>query len=196
MHTHELLVTAAVGLLTALAVCTGLVVRFKSPKPRVREESENFYASIDEKRGRLGDLKQPAAVDLSIVVPAYNEEARLPVLLEDIREYVEGRRQRQAAFSFELLVVDDGSRDRTAETALDYARTHGMRELKTVRHVINRGKGGAVTQGVMSALGRAILFCDADGATRFSDIDALLAQTRESARADGAAIAIGSRNNQ
>ncbi|KAJ2367367.1 dolichyl-phosphate beta-glucosyltransferase, partial [Coemansia sp. RSA 2610] len=174
----------------------GLVVRFKSPKPRVREESENFYASIDEKRGRLGDLKQPAAVDLSIVVPAYNEEARLPVLLEDIREYVEGRRQRQAAFSFELLVVDDGSRDRTAETALDYARTHGMRELKTVRHVINRGKGGAVTQGVMSALGRAILFCDADGATRFSDIDALLAQTRESARADGAAIAIGSRNNQ
>ncbi|KAJ2355653.1 dolichyl-phosphate beta-glucosyltransferase, partial [Coemansia sp. RSA 2618] len=192
MLTLELVVSVAVGLTTVLAVCMGLVVRFKSPKPRVREESENYYENIDGNRKRLGSLADDATVDLSIIVPAYNEEERLPVLLEDIRAYVVGRRQREPEFSYELLIMDDGSRDATLTVAMDFARAHGMRELKAVRHVINRGKGGAVTQGMMCALGRHLMFCDADGATRFSDIDALL----EKAQQQTQIVAIGSRNNQ
>ncbi|KAJ1761773.1 dolichyl-phosphate beta-glucosyltransferase [Coemansia sp. RSA 2523] len=197
MLTVEILVSAALGLATVLAVCTGLVVRFKSPQPRQREESENYFLCIDEKheRQRLGSLSDEPTVDLSIIVPAYNEEERLPVLLKDIREYVTARRQSEPKFSYELIIMDDGSRDKTVDVAMDFARTHKMRELKAVRHVINRGKGGAVTQGIMCSLGRYIMFCDADGATRFSDIDALLAQAKKSA-IEGRVVAIGSRNNQ
>ncbi|KAJ1850798.1 dolichyl-phosphate beta-glucosyltransferase, partial [Coemansia sp. RSA 2703] len=174
-----------------------LVVRFKSPRPRQREDSENYYMCIDEKhvRQRLGSLESEATVDLSIVVPAYNEEERLPVLLNDIRDYVNRRREKDSGFSYELIIMDDGSKDKTSDVAMEFARMHGIRELKAVKHVINRGKGGAVTQGMLCAQGRYLMFCDADGATRFSDIDALLEKAKESEK-DGLAIAIGSRNNQ
>ncbi|KAJ2510536.1 hypothetical protein GGI11_005451, partial [Coemansia sp. RSA 2049] len=60
--------------ITALAVFSGMIVRFKSPRPRAREESENYYESIDEggkqQRQRLGRLSDDATVELSIVVPA------------------------------------------------------------------------------------------------------------------------------
>ncbi|KAJ1738024.1 dolichyl-phosphate beta-glucosyltransferase [Coemansia sp. RSA 1250] len=186
----ELLVSAFAGIAALVVVCSGLVIRFKSPQPRMREESENFYLGIDDRRQRLGDLNDDASVDLSIVVPAYNEEARLPVLLEDIRKYINSRRQQEPHFKYELLVMDDGSKDKTLTVAIEYAKKHKIRELKAVRHIRNRGKGGAVTQGVMCSLGRYILFCDADGATQFSDIDKLLS------KAEHGAIAIGSRSNQ
>ncbi|KAJ2076952.1 dolichyl-phosphate beta-glucosyltransferase [Coemansia sp. RSA 988] len=172
-------------------------VWFRSPKPREREESENYYLNIDEKheRQRLGRLEDAATVDLSIVVPAYNEEERLVVLLEDVRVYVQTRRKTEPGFSYELIIMDDGSTDKTLDVAMEYARMHGMRELKGVQHVINRGKGGAVTQGIQSAMGRYVMFCDADGATRFGDIDALLARAEETQQ-DGLVVAIGSRNNK
>ncbi|KAJ1887086.1 dolichyl-phosphate beta-glucosyltransferase, partial [Kickxella alabastrina] len=174
-----------------------LVVRFKSPKPRPRKDSENYFLCIDEKheRQRLGNLDSSATVDLSIIVPAYNEEERLPVLLNDVRNYVAKRREKSSGFSYELIIMDDGSKDKTLDMAMEFARTHGIKELKAVKHVINRGKGGAVTQGMLCAQGHYLIFCDADGATRFSDIDALLDCAQKSER-DGLAIAIGSRNNQ
>ncbi|KAJ1904284.1 dolichyl-phosphate beta-glucosyltransferase [Coemansia sp. IMI 209127] len=192
MSTLDMITALLVCGITAVAVCSGMIVRFKSPKPRAREESENYYESIaSSKRQRLGRLSDEPQVELSIIVPAYNEEERLPVLLNDVREYVEQRRKKEA-FTYELLIVDDGSHDETAKVALAFAAKHSIQELKFVRHVINRGKGGAVTQGMLSALGRYVMFCDADGATRFSDIDALLADM------DGTrpVVAIGSRNNQ
>ncbi|KAJ1964120.1 dolichyl-phosphate beta-glucosyltransferase [Dipsacomyces acuminosporus] len=187
-------------LLTGLAGAVGvsvLVVHFKSPKPRARKESENYYVGIDEtqEQQRLGDLADDAALDLSIIVPAYNEEERLPVLLNDVKDYVHKRRAKDEGFTFELVIMDDGSRDKTSEVALEFARLHGIKEMKVVRHVINRGKGGAVTQGILCSLGEYVMFCDADGATRFSDIDALLSEAKKCER-DGLAIAIGSRNNQ
>ncbi|KAJ2744953.1 dolichyl-phosphate beta-glucosyltransferase [Coemansia sp. BCRC 34301] len=194
MDTLQLLLALLAGGIAAATVCLALVVRYKSPKPRAREDSENYSLCIDSKheRQRLGSLWDDAVVDLSIIVPAYNEEERLPVLLNDICEYVARRRKEKAGrFSYELMIMDDGSKDRTSEVALEFARMHGIHELRVVKHVVNRGKGGAVTQGMLCASGRAILFCDADGATRFSDIDALLEHITERP-----VIAIGSRNNQ
>ncbi|KAJ1935310.1 dolichyl-phosphate beta-glucosyltransferase, partial [Linderina macrospora] len=191
-----LLLLVALGVGAVVAVST-LVVRFKSPQPRPRQESENFYQGIDEKheRQKLGSLAEAASVDLTIVVPAFNEEERLPVLLNDILKYVTKRRDSEPKFSFELIIMDDGSRDKTSDVALEFARMHSIKEIKVVRHVINRGKGGAVTQGVLCSKGDYIIFCDADGATLFSDIDPLW-QKAKAAERQGLAIAIGSRNNQ
>ena len=119
--------------------------------------------------------------DLSIVVPAFNEEARLGPTL---REYVgycrrTGRRA-------ELIVVDDGSLDRTS--AVVNTLESEFSELRLIRLAENRGKGHAVRSGVVNAQGKLVLFADADGATPLEEVERL-----EKAIAGGADVAIGSR---
>lgn len=95
------------------------------------------------------------AAELSIIIPAYNEELRLPASLEKIAKYV---REKQP--DTEVLVVDDGSTDRTAAVAESWRdRIPGLRVLS---NGINRGKGFSVRHGSLAARGRIILFTDAD----------------------------------
>ena len=119
--------------------------------------------------------------ELSIVVPAYNEEARLEPTLRDMVSYL-----RKTGRRAEILVVDDGSRDGTS--ALVTRLGVEMSEIRLIRLPANRGKGYAVRTGVVNAAGRLVLFADADGATPISEIERL-----EAAIAAGADIAIGSR---
>lgn len=118
---------------------------------------------------------------LSIVIPAYNEEARLaPTLLDALAAF---RRRR---LGFEILVVDDGSRDATSQLVRDLSWDHP--EVRLIRLAANRGKGYAVRTGVLNARGQLVLFADADGATPWEEFDRLHA-----AVVGGADIAIGSR---
>lgn len=92
---------------------------------------------------------------LSVVLPAYNEEARLPATLAAWSAYLAAQ-----PYRWELVVADDGSCDRTAAAADDFASAHpGVRLVRLPR---NRGKGGAVRAGVLAARGDVILFADAD----------------------------------
>ncbi len=121
-------------------------------------------------------------LDLSIIVPAYNEALRLPSYLASIRQYAD----QHYAGSYELIVVDDGSRDGLPQilssAAVDWP------QLIAMRHPTNQGKGAAVRTGMLAARGRRLLFADADGATPI-DQEALL---RDAITA-GADMAIGSR---
>ena len=92
---------------------------------------------------------------LSVVLPAYNEEARLPATLAAWSEYLAAQ-----PYRWELVVADDGSRDGTAAAADDFAAAHPG--VRVVRLPQNRGKGGAVREGVLAARGDVILFADAD----------------------------------
>ncbi|KAK5974112.1 hypothetical protein GCK32_006538, partial [Trichostrongylus colubriformis] len=113
-----------------------------------------------------------STVYLSVIVPAMNEEDRLPSMLDECFEYLLERAKNEENFTFEVLVVDDGSTDRTADIAADYGHRHpGL--LKVLKLERNLGKGGAVRNGVLHCGGKLILFADADGATRFSDIEKL-----------------------
>jgi dolichyl-phosphate beta-glucosyltransferase len=91
---------------------------------------------------------------LSLVVPAYNEELRLPSTLEKMQAFLS-----QQSFSFEVLVVDDGSADDTAGVV--ERATKGFQQLRLLREP-HRGKGHAVRQGMLAAAGRIVMFCDAD----------------------------------
>ena len=109
---------------------------------------------------------------LSIVVPAYNEELRLPPTLTHIAEYLALR-----DFSYELIVVDDGSRDGTRDLVREFAATHDwVRLVHYDAHgrPANRGKGFAVRQGVLHSVGRDVLFSDADLSTPIEEMDKLL----------------------
>jgi dolichyl-phosphate beta-glucosyltransferase len=119
--------------------------------------------------------------ELSIVIPAFNEEARLGPTLEAYLAYC-----RQTARRVEVIVVDDGSLDRTSAVVNSCAARHP--EVRLIRLAENQGKGQAVRSGVVNAQGRRILFADADGATPLSEVERL-----EAAIDGGADVAIGSR---
>jgi dolichyl-phosphate beta-glucosyltransferase len=96
-----------------------------------------------------------AAPDLSIIIPAYNEESRLPATLERIAAYLQ-----DSGREAEVLVVDDGSKDGTAAVA-EYFQIK-IPLLRVVSNGVNRGKGFSVRHGMQEARGRIALFTDAD----------------------------------
>lgn len=121
-----------------------------------------------------------ALIRRTIVVPAFNEERRIATTLDCLlQHYGEGEGQT------EILVVDDGSTDRTAEVVLWYNRKAGAVNLLRVPH---GGKGAAVRQGVAHAQGTFVFLCDADLKEGVAQLDKL-----ESALEAGADVAIGSR---
>ena len=187
---------------------------------------------------------EPAEVDVTVVIPAYNEEARITAALEEMVEYLDqqfGRpannqllqpeRQERSAqkqnkrgkrattphrlvfkpdsptvathgaalpettpSGYEILIIDDGSRDRTVEVALAFSRRHALHDiLRVVKLQKNRGKGGAVTHGLRHARGRYAVFADADGASRFSDLGRLIEGCEDVVDGSNRGVAIGSR---
>ena len=102
---------------------------------------------------------------LSVVIPAYNEEKRLPVTLKDIDRHLS-----KADYAYEIIIVDDGSTDNTVKTVENL----GVPYLRVVKNKGNRGKGYSVKHGMDKAGGKYILFMDADNASTVSEVEGLL----------------------
>jgi len=117
----------------------------------------------------------------SVVIPAFNEAARLPRYLDEVVSYLHARGE-----AWEVVVVDDGSTDETA--AVVRAAAQRRPEVRLIRLEPNGGKGAAVRAGMTAARGTLRLFADADGATPIAELKRL-----EAALAAGADVAIGSR---
>jgi len=154
----------------------GLVLRRKgSPfAVVVRHKDEcTFLDPVSKKTIPFPSLQEGATVGLSVIVPAYFEEERLPPMMEECLTFLEEKRKKNKAFSYEVIVVNDGSTDKTAQVVLDYSKKYGVDKVRLLHLIKNRGKGGAVRLGVLSSRGKCILFADADGATKFADYDKL-----------------------
>jgi dolichyl-phosphate beta-glucosyltransferase len=124
-------------------------------------------------------VSEPPA--LSVVVPAYNEERRLPVTLGNLVPWLEANRP-----AFELVLVDDGSTDRTADVLREWAERH--LRIRVVTQTPNRGKGRALAEGVKVSGGDLVLVSDTDFSTPITELPKL-----EAALEAGADVAIGSR---
>lgn len=111
--------------------------------------------------------------DLSIILPAYNEAMRLAGTLEDTLTYLENRTRVEKSFTYEVIVVDDGSRDETAAIGYQFSKSYGVDKVRVLRQIPNQGKGAAVRKGMLCARGALVLFADADSATRISDLEKL-----------------------
>ncbi len=120
---------------------------------------------------------------LSIVIPAYNEERRLPETLQRILAWLDEQRP----VFHEVIVVDDGSLDATAAVVEEYRKSHAA--VRLLRNPGNRGKGYAVRHGMLEAGGEWILYTDADLSTPIEEFAKLFAAASE----QDAGIAIGSR---
>ncbi|MFN2451125.1 MAG: dolichyl-phosphate beta-glucosyltransferase [Candidatus Dormibacteria bacterium] len=103
---------------------------------------------------------------ISVVIPAYNESARLPPTLARIREHLDA-----GPDQYEVLVVDDGSHDDTAALAESVAAA--WLQLRVIRLSVNRGKGAAVRAGMLAATGELRLFSDADLSTPMAELGLL-----------------------
>jgi glycosyltransferase involved in cell wall biosynthesis len=120
---------------------------------------------------------------LSIVIPAYNEEKRLPQTLETVVGYLSGR-----GLDFvEVLVVNDGSKDGTGRVAREAGQRWPM--VKVLDNPGNRGKGYSVKHGMLKAQGEWVLFSDADLSAPIEE----LVQLEKAVDESGASVAIGSR---
>jgi len=105
-------------------------------------------------------------MDLSVVIPAFNEETRIVATLASLKAYLLSKRSES-----EIIVVDDGSRDRTADLAEEALR--GWTNSRIVRFPRNLGKGAAVKEGILLAQGDLILFSDADLSTPIEELEKL-----------------------
>lgn len=119
---------------------------------------------------------------LSVIIPAYNEEKRISKTLLAMDEYLQ-----KQSFDYEILVVSDGSSDKTAEIVTDFQKS--IKNLKLVDNRANHGKGWVTRQGMLTALGRVRLFMDADNATTLDHFDKMRPYFEQ-----GANVVIGSRD--
>ena len=172
---------------------------------------------------------EPADVEVSVVIPAYNEEKRILPALEEAVEYLDARFGRptsddrkkrvgsppttphhrqvfrrakadaakdEEAAGYEIIIVNDGSRDRTVDVVLDFSRRHNLHDiLRVVNLERNRGKGGAVTHGFRHVRGQYVVFADADGASKFSHLGRLVEGCEDVVDASNRGVAIGSRGH-
>ncbi|KAJ8097426.1 nucleotide-diphospho-sugar transferase [Lipomyces tetrasporus] len=178
--------------------------------PRSALPSENTYTTTT----RSGAISEPRKlrhiredpdderqreekVAVSVVVPAYNETERLPGMLNEAVDVLEGWQLASGEkATYEILVVDDGSRDQTADCALKFSAEKKVPEdhIRVCKLEKNRGKGGAVAHGMQRCRGDYIIFADADGASQFSDIKTLHASLTSLTDSPASpAIALGSR---
>jgi dolichyl-phosphate beta-glucosyltransferase len=153
-----------------------------------------------------------------VVVPAYNEEDRLSIMLAEAVAYLEkeypvpkstGKKNKPAngtaksqnpesLTGYEIIIVSDGSTDATISTALKFARSSpSPSTIRVVSLAQNRGKGGAVIHGLRHVRGQYAIFADADGASRFSDLGALITACKKAESQDltghRRGVAVGSR---
>lgn len=131
---------------------------------------------------RENQLLEDAVYDLSIIIPAYNEENRIKNTLLAINDYLSDRK-----ISAEIIVVNDGSNDKTTEVVNSYQNK--IPNLKLINLSKNYGKGAAVKRGIIESKGEMIFFTDADNSTPIDELEKL----QKSLTANNAQIAIGSR---
>lgn len=194
---------------------------------------DHFSARKDDAAKEGEPLGNDIAIEgpevfMSLVVPAYNEEERIEIMLTEAVEYLQmeygdkeseqrtngelrGRKPKVNGVNghtlshslqsqskptgWEILVISDGSTDKTVDTVLNFARSLGKDSslIRVVSLQHNRGKGGAVTHGMRHVRGEYAVFADADGASKFEDLSQLLRASKEVEDADGRGVAVGSR---
>ncbi|HKY55768.1 MAG TPA: glycosyltransferase [Anaerolineales bacterium] len=120
--------------------------------------------------------------DLSIVIPAYNEEALIVNTLESLRSYMTARPEQ-----YEIVVVDDGSQDKTVACTQEWQKNSGT-NLQLLVNQKNRGKGFSIRRGVMESRGQYVIFIDADLPYELDAIDNFLKALKK-----GYDLAVGSR---
>jgi dolichyl-phosphate beta-glucosyltransferase len=181
--------------INCLQLCIFLKISTK-PFPLIKRyvEEKYFIDPVSGDKCLFPSIDDAPTLELSVIIPAYEEEKRLPVMLDECMEYLENNAKKDRSFTYEVIVVSDGSKDGTVKCALEYSKKYSIDKFRVLELIVNRGKGGAVRLGMQSSRGHFLLFADADGATKFADYKALKESMSKIAKDwSDEAITIGSR---
>ncbi|CAI0411942.1 unnamed protein product [Linum tenue] len=151
-------------------------------------------------------LVDPAEKYISLIIPAFNEEHRLPAALDETIKlivllivlcyymkddvlslrcsYLQNRAAKDKSFTYEVIIVDDGSADATKKVAFDFVRKYSVDNVRVILLGRNHGKGEAIRKGMLHARGEILLMLDADGATKVNDLEKLENKIRAVASAE------------
>jgi len=160
-------------------------------------------------RVQFPSVFDPASKYLSLIVPAYNEQDRIRSTLDETFSYLQDRVKKDKSFTYEVIIVDDGSKDNTTKIGFEYVKKYGLDVIRILKQGFNQGKGAAVRKGMLFSRGQLLLMLDADGASRITDLEKLEAQILQSVQrgqqassiqnsksfdvGSGSAVAFGSR---
>ena len=122
-------------------------------------------------------------MEISVIIPAYNEAKRITPTIQSVVEYLDNLVQD----SYEIIVVLDGSKDNTLEVVSKLSNKY--KAIKIIYNKINRGKGAVVRQGILESKGEYVLFMDADNSTHIDELDKILPVMKQ-----GVDIVVGSRD--
>lgn len=115
---------------------------------------------------------------MSLIIPAFNEEHRLPSALDETINYLQHRGEKDKSFTYEVIIVDDGSVDGTKRVAFDFVKKYKVENVRVLLLGRNYGKGEAIRKGMLHSRGELLLMLDADGATKVNDLEKLETQIR------------------
>lgn len=172
---------------TAIAVLgLAFVVFFEAYKRRNNHEHIEVPAIFEDpsslKQVPCPHIVDPATKYISLIIPAFNEEHRLPGALEETMNYLQQRSSKDPSFSYEVLIIDDGSADETKKVAFEFVRKYTVDKVRVILLGRNHGKGEAIRKGMLHSRGELLLMLDADGATKVTDLEKLENQIQAVAR--------------
>lgn len=169
--------TIAEHLAAQLLMITFFPVIFESYKRRHSYEHVDAPVIYED----LNSLKQipcphindPAEKYISLIIPAFNEERRLPAALDETMNYLQRRAAKDRSFTYEVVIVDDGSQDATKSVAFGFVKKYTVDNVRVILLGRNHGKGEAIRKGMLHSRGELLLMVDADGATKVNDLEKL-----------------------
>ncbi|KAG8992894.1 dolichyl-phosphate beta-glucosyltransferase [Tulasnella sp. JGI-2019a] len=169
------------------------LVLLSPPADRKSLPSELVYRCAKDSKAPLPlpSITSPPSLSLSVIVPAYNETLRLKPMLTAALSHLSSL-PKMSKRTFEIIIIDDCSKDSTTSTALEFAKQNPTVDIRVVTFARNRGKGGAVQHGVLHCRGERVLMVDADGASKFADLEKLWTGL-DGIESDGQGVAVGSR---
>ncbi|XP_002530857.2 dolichyl-phosphate beta-glucosyltransferase [Ricinus communis] len=118
-------------------------------------------------------IHDPAEKYISLIIPAFNEEYRLPGALDETMNYLQQRAANDKSFTYEVVIVDDGSSDATKRVAFGFVKKYSVDNVRVILLGKNHGKGEAIRKGMLHSRGELLLMLDADGATKVNDLEKL-----------------------
>ncbi|XP_062092677.1 uncharacterized protein LOC133798420 [Humulus lupulus] len=177
VETVQTIVEILVALVVILTLGLFSVIFFEAYRRRHNHTHVEAPAIFEDpnslKQVPCPSVFNPAEKYLSLIVPAFNEEHRLPDALDEMMNYLQHRAARDKSFSYEVVIVDDGSADGTKRVAFEYVRKYNVDNVRVILLGRNHGKGEAIRKGMLHSRGELLLMLDADGATKINDLEKL-----------------------
>ncbi|KGN50543.1 dolichyl-phosphate beta-glucosyltransferase isoform X2 [Cucumis sativus] len=164
-------------LLLVVAFLLLSVILFEANRRRLNhshvEASAVFLDPITSTQVSCPSIFDPAEKYISLIIPAYNEEQRLPGALQETIDYLQERATKDNSFSYEVVIVDDGSIDGTKRVGWEFSKKFSVDNVRVILLGKNHGKGEAIRKGMLHSRGELLLMLDADGATKVTDLEKL-----------------------